>query len=480
MTLPQLPETPVVTMLMGAYNHEQYIVDAMESAVAVEWPRERLEIVVVDDGSTDRTPELLAPYGDRVRIIRQPNGGLHAAVGRLMDEATGDVIILGPAGDDQAIPGRVRLLVDALRANPDAGLVYSDLEVIDAAGQTLAPSYMDLHRLRRASGRIRGQLLQGNFVSANGCALRGCLKSVVHPLPAHAAWEDFWYAWAVSGVADVVHLPAVTGRYRTHGANMTHGATGDRVVGAVESELRFRRWMFAAIGPSEVTTDELLHGLRTYWEALSYVAQLTGQPFGSGSTSDERDERAADAHFAEAVRALGEHDVFGAALACARGAAASPARIEDPALMGAILRAHANAPAPVLGTRRFVVVADGDELVARPGLLDAYGRCFAADDDVSLVIHVPGWSPAQTASVLPALVEQAGLDGAQGPDIIGLTHIPGGRPALLRRAHARLSAEPAGVVPAFAEGGIGELRRLERERARPLGARPWLSVLADA
>jgi hypothetical protein len=478
--LPPLSDTPMVSMLMATYNQDQYVVDAVTSALAVEWPQERLEIIVLDDGSTDRTAELLAPFADRVRILRQPNGGLHAAVGRLMDEARGDVIILGPAGDDEAVPGRVRRLVDALRANPDAGLVYSDLEVIDAVGRTVAPSYMDLHRLRRASGRLRGQLLQGNFVSANGCALRGCLKSVVHPLPAYAEWEDFWWAWAVSGVADVVHLPAVTGRYRTHGANMTHGATGAQMIGATQSELRFRRWMFGAIDASEVTTDELLHGLRTYWEALTYLTRLTGEPFAAGDSCDEQDERAADAHFAEAARALDTGDVFGAALACARGAAACPHRIEDPGLMAAIHRAHTAVPTATLSTRRFVVIADGDELVERPALVEAYGRSFAADDDVSLVIHTPGWSPARMASVLPALVEQFDLDGPQSPDIVGVSDVPGGRPALLRRAGARLSTDAAGAVPAFAESGMGDLHQLVGERARPLGSRPWLRVTVPA
>ncbi|MCW3009570.1 MAG: glycosyltransferase [Solirubrobacterales bacterium] len=472
----------MVSLLMAAYNHERFIVDAVESALAVEWPRDRLEIVVMDDGSTDSTAQLLAPYGDRVRVIHQPNQGLHAAVGRLMDEARGDVIVTGPAGDDMAVPGRVRLLVDGLRANPTAGLVYGDMEVIDDSGRTTARSYMDLHQLRRPSGRIRGQLLQGNFVSGGGCAMRACLKDVFHPIPEYAAWEDFWWAWSISGVADVAHVPAITYRYRQHDANMAHGVSGARAVEAVLTELRFRRWMFGAIRPSEVTTDELLHGVHQFWLSLAYASEEGGKSFAECLPSDAADEAAAAAHFADAAGALAAGDVFGAALSCARGAAASPRRLEDTSLMRAVVAAQAARPTlPPLGTRRFVVLVDGDELVARPGLLDAFGRTFGDDDDVTLLIHTPTWSTAQAASLLGPLVAEAGLDGDDGPDMVAVTHLPGDWPAMQRRIDARLSEHDRAdrSFPTFGSTGIDALRTLERRTAQ-LGPSPWLSVRAAA
>src|SRR4051812_49765036 len=76
-------EEPLVSALMAAYNAEPFIAEALESALAQDWPADRLEVVVVDDGSTDGTAAVVASYVERypgrVRLIRQANGGPCAA-----------------------------------------------------------------------------------------------------------------------------------------------------------------------------------------------------------------------------------------------------------------------------------------------------------------------------------------------------------------------------------------------------------------
>src|ERR1700753_846180 len=91
-SLPPLPATPMVSLIMSAYNHERFVVESIESVLAQDWPAERLEIVVVEDGSSDGTRQLLEPYRDRVRLLTQSNQGLRAVINRLMDEVHGDVI----------------------------------------------------------------------------------------------------------------------------------------------------------------------------------------------------------------------------------------------------------------------------------------------------------------------------------------------------------------------------------------------------
>ncbi len=76
------PEWPGVTVLVCAYNYEEYLAEAIGSALAQDYPGERSRSLVVDDGSTDRTPEVLAGYGDRIRVVRQENAGLNAATAR--------------------------------------------------------------------------------------------------------------------------------------------------------------------------------------------------------------------------------------------------------------------------------------------------------------------------------------------------------------------------------------------------------------
>ena len=87
---------PTVSVLMGAHNYEQYVGRAIKSALEQEYPPDRLEIIVVDDGSKDGTAavvaDLAARHPGRIRLIRQPNGGATAATNRALAEATGDLI----------------------------------------------------------------------------------------------------------------------------------------------------------------------------------------------------------------------------------------------------------------------------------------------------------------------------------------------------------------------------------------------------
>ena len=66
---------PKVSCLIAAYNVERWIARSIESALAVDWPAGRLEVIVINDGSTDGTEAAIAPYRDRIRYVEKENGG---------------------------------------------------------------------------------------------------------------------------------------------------------------------------------------------------------------------------------------------------------------------------------------------------------------------------------------------------------------------------------------------------------------------
>ena len=70
---------PSVTVVICAYNYERWVAEAIDSALEQEYPAELLDVLVIDDGSTDGTPEVLERYGSRIRVVLQPNAGLGAA-----------------------------------------------------------------------------------------------------------------------------------------------------------------------------------------------------------------------------------------------------------------------------------------------------------------------------------------------------------------------------------------------------------------
>ena len=70
---------PFVSVLIDTYNHERFIEQAIVSVLEQDFPSSQMEIIVVDDGSTDRTAEIVRKFESRVRLLRKPNGGQASA-----------------------------------------------------------------------------------------------------------------------------------------------------------------------------------------------------------------------------------------------------------------------------------------------------------------------------------------------------------------------------------------------------------------
>jgi len=124
---------PTVSVLVPSFNHGRFIDQAIGSALESR-PRD-IEIVVVDDGSTDDTRDRLRSYdGDRrVRVILQENRGAHAALNRALDLARGEFVFILDS-DDAFGPERIPQIVDHLRSHPETALAASWIEIIDDNG----------------------------------------------------------------------------------------------------------------------------------------------------------------------------------------------------------------------------------------------------------------------------------------------------------------------------------------------------------
>ena len=131
---------PLVSCVMPTYNMAHMIERAIDSALAQDYGADNLEILVIDDGSTDGLEAVLTPYLDRVRYVRKENGGLVSAINRGVEEATGEFIAQLDADDEWAVD-KVSRQVAMFEARPELGLVYTDFETIDEDGATLEPSY---------------------------------------------------------------------------------------------------------------------------------------------------------------------------------------------------------------------------------------------------------------------------------------------------------------------------------------------------
>lgn len=116
-----MTDRPLVSVLIGAYNAERYLGEAIESVLAQGY--RPLELVVVDDGSTDRTSDVARSFGEVVRCVRQENAGNGAARNRAVELATGELFAFLDA-DDRFLPDKLERQWSALAADPTLDIVF--------------------------------------------------------------------------------------------------------------------------------------------------------------------------------------------------------------------------------------------------------------------------------------------------------------------------------------------------------------------
>lgn len=128
-----------VSVLIPLYNRASYIQDTINSVLEQDYPD--IELIVIDDGSTDGGDRLVQAYADRgeLQLLRHPgnvNKGQAAALNLGLAVATGEFIAILDS-DDLYVPGKISKQVDFLRQHPDIGLVYGNGKGIDAQGRVL-------------------------------------------------------------------------------------------------------------------------------------------------------------------------------------------------------------------------------------------------------------------------------------------------------------------------------------------------------
>jgi cellulose synthase/poly-beta-1,6-N-acetylglucosamine synthase-like glycosyltransferase len=121
---------PTVTFLIPVHNEERVIEAKLENTLALDYPRDRLEVVVASDASTDRTHELVERYADRgVRLLVCPRGGKMPALDRAVGQTSGEIVCMGDANvlwDADSVRRMVRPYAD-----PTVGMVTGKVELIN-------------------------------------------------------------------------------------------------------------------------------------------------------------------------------------------------------------------------------------------------------------------------------------------------------------------------------------------------------------
>ena len=127
---------PIITVITPVFNGEKYIQETIDSVLSAS-KNFNVEYIVVDDGSTDRTLEVVNGYGHLLRVISQPNGGESNAVNHGLEKAVGDFIIIVSADDPLFTPEIFSGVEQFFDSNPSTVAWYPDWRIIDSEGNLI-------------------------------------------------------------------------------------------------------------------------------------------------------------------------------------------------------------------------------------------------------------------------------------------------------------------------------------------------------
>src|ERR1700694_1973852 len=124
---------PFLSVLIDTYNHERFIEKALVSVLEQDFPAAEREILVVDDESSDGTPEIVRKFEPHVRLLRKPNGGQASAFNTGIPECKGEVVAFLD-GDDWWARNKLASVVHAMAAEPSVGIVGHGIVVVGRDG----------------------------------------------------------------------------------------------------------------------------------------------------------------------------------------------------------------------------------------------------------------------------------------------------------------------------------------------------------
>jgi glycosyltransferase involved in cell wall biosynthesis len=208
----------LVSIIIGNYNYGHFVAEAIESALGQSY--RDIEVIVIDDGSTDDSRGVIDRFGDRIKRIYVRNGG-HAEVFNIGFRASSGQIICMLDADDYFFPSKVERVVSLYREHPEAEFVFHALNRVDATGAVLG------REPRTANGQMIGHQKSRFFHAppTTGTTYRREFLERIFPVPKPAFMgADNFTKFAAMATTQGYYSPEVLGVLRLHGSN--HGSMG--------------------------------------------------------------------------------------------------------------------------------------------------------------------------------------------------------------------------------------------------------------
>ena len=222
------PRTALISVIIPSYNTSAYIREAIDSVLAQDCPD--LDLIVVDDGSTDGTVDVVRSYGERLRLLTQRNEGAAAARNAGLAAASGEYIAFLDS-DDVWLPGKLAAQIRHLEANPQVGIVYSRWKTWKPESDGTFPSALSVAMpgetvrtdeapgvVPERSGWLYNRLLFSSLLHTITVVARRSLVEAVGPFDTELKrGQDYDYWIRASRVSEIHQLDRVMALYRLHG-----------------------------------------------------------------------------------------------------------------------------------------------------------------------------------------------------------------------------------------------------------------------
>ncbi len=204
---------PLVSVLMAVYNGDRYLAQAIKSIL--QQTLTDFELIVVDDGSTDRSLEILKFYAaqdNRMRVISRENQGIPRTRNQLLAESSAEFIAIMDA-DDVALPDRLARQIAFMQQHPEVVCLGSAFELIDAKGRLLTKLSVPLQ-----NDEIQAKILAGHAAIFQPCAMlrRSAMLQVNGYNESMPQAEDLDLWLRLGEIGALANLPNCLVQYRLH------------------------------------------------------------------------------------------------------------------------------------------------------------------------------------------------------------------------------------------------------------------------
>ena len=211
--------TPLVSILINNYNYANYVPNAISTALGQSY--DRIEVIVVDDGSRDESRDVISGFSDRVKAVFKQNGGQGSAFNAGFAASQGDIICFLDA-DDYCAPNKIAQVVKQFQERPEAGWLFHQLQRVDAEGTPLASHSLDLEDsfVDFRDPILRGQPVRALMPATSGLCFRRDVLTKTLPMPEQLriSADNYLRLSAISRYPGILSSEKLA-FHRIHGAN---------------------------------------------------------------------------------------------------------------------------------------------------------------------------------------------------------------------------------------------------------------------